>query len=142
MKAITILQVLILQKPSRSSKTRDHIKHLKRRMELWKAGNIAEILQEGRCLQNHLPRSRRHRDKAVLARSFWRLMSTGKVNKALKLLSSSSSSGILDFDEIIPDSCPKKPPRTTRDILIEKHPQGKSASTDTGSSNRNKPHSL
>ena len=130
MKAITILQVLVLQKPSRTSKTRDHIKHLKRRMELWKAGSIAEILQEGRCIQNHLPRPKKHHDKAALARTFQRLMTAGKV-KALRLLSSSSASGILDLDEVIPDPCPNKPPRTTRDILIEKHPQGKPAPTDS-----------
>ena len=112
-------QVLILQKPSRTSKTRDHIKHLKRRMELWKAGNITEILQEGRCIQNHLSRSRKHCDKAALARSFQRLISTAKVNNALTLLSSSSTSGVLDLDEIIPDPFSNNPPRTTRDILIE-----------------------
>ncbi len=51
MKAVTILQALVLQKPSRTSKIKDHIKHLKRRMDLWKEG---DILNEGRCIQRHL----------------------------------------------------------------------------------------
>ena len=33
MKAITVLQVLLLQKPSRTSKSSDHVKHLKRRLQ-------------------------------------------------------------------------------------------------------------
>ena len=38
MKAVIILQALVLQKLSCTSKTRDHIRHLKGRMELWKEG--------------------------------------------------------------------------------------------------------
>ena len=66
MKAVVILQVLILQKPSRTSKTREHISHLKRRMDLWKAGNLSEILSEGRCIQDRLPKFGKPRDKAAL----------------------------------------------------------------------------
>ena len=36
MKAVIILQALILPKESRTSKTKDHIKHLKGWMDLWK----------------------------------------------------------------------------------------------------------
>ena len=35
MKATTVIQILLLQKPSRSSKSKDHVIHLQRRMELW-----------------------------------------------------------------------------------------------------------
>ena len=55
-------------------------------------------------------------------------MSRGKVNKALRLLSSNSSGGVLDLDEVIPDS---NSPRATREILVEKHPPGKPASTNS-----------
>ena len=127
MKAVVILQVLILQKPSRTSKTREHISHLKKIMDLWKAGNLNEILSEGRCIQDRLPKFGKPRDKASLARSFHKLMSRGKVNKALRLLSSNSSGGVLDLDEVIPGS---NSPRTTREILVDKHPPGKPASTN------------
>ena len=131
MKAVIILQALFLQKPSHSSKTRDHICQLTRRMELWKAGNINEILLEGRCIQERLPKSGNRPDKVALAKSFQNLMSRGKVNKALKLLSSNSSGGVLGLDNVIPDSSRVNPPHTTREILIEKHPPGKPASTNT-----------
>ena len=35
MKAITVMQILLLQKPSRTSKSKDHVIHLQRSMELW-----------------------------------------------------------------------------------------------------------
>ena len=130
MKAVIILQALVLQKPSRRSKTRDHISHLKRRMELWKAGNINEIQLEGRCIQERLPKSGKRRDKVVVAKSFQNLMSHGKVNKALRLLSSNSSVGVLSLDDVISDSSHTNLPRTIREILVEKHPPGKPASTN------------
>ena len=75
MKAVIILQALVLQKPSRTSKARDYISHLKRRMELWKAGNINNILLEGRCIQECIPKPDKHWDKAALTKSFQNLMS-------------------------------------------------------------------
>ena len=131
MKAVIILQALVLQKPSRTSKTRDHISHLKRRMELWKAGNLNEILLEGRCIQKHLPKPSKRCDKTALAKTFQNLMSRGKVNKALRLLSYNSSGGVLGLDDVIPASSHANLPRTTREILIEKHPLGKPASTNS-----------
>ncbi len=128
MKVVVILQVLVLQKPSRTSKTREHINYLKRRMDLWKAGSLNEILLEGRCIQDRLPKSGKPRDKTALARSFQKLMSRGKVNKALRLLSSNSSGGVLGLDDVIPDS---DSPPTTREILVEKHPPGKPASSSS-----------
>ena len=88
MKAILILQVLALQKPSRTSKPTDHSRHLKRRMDTWKEGNFEEILLEGRCIQKHLPKpGRGQATKQPLAKIFQKHMSSGKVNKALRYLS-------------------------------------------------------
>ena len=120
MKAITILQVLVLQKPSHTSKSRDHTKHLKRRMDIWKAGNLEKILLEGKCIQEHLPKPSKRRDKSKLAKSFQRLVSRGKIKKALRLLSNSSS-GVLGLDDMVPDQADGSPQRITREVLIEKH---------------------
>ena len=97
---------------------------------LWKAGNINEILLEGRCIQERLPKSGKRRDKVALVKSFLNLMSRGKVNKSLRLLSSNSSSGVLSLDDLIPDSSHTNSPRTICEILVEKHPPGKPASTN------------
>ena len=51
MKAITLIQTLLLQKPSKKSKIKDHISHLKRRLDLWSSGDIQQLLDKGRCIQ-------------------------------------------------------------------------------------------
>lgn len=79
------------------------------------------ILHEGRCIQRHLLRPGKGRGKPhPLAKTFQRLRSSGKVNKALRCL----SGGVL---AMIPDSSNDSTHRTTRDILVEKHPPGKPA---------------
>ncbi len=95
-------------------------------MDIWKAGNLEEILLEGRCIQEHLPKPSKRRDKSKLAKSFQRLVTRGKINKALRLLSNSSS-GVLGLDDMVPDQADGSPQRTTREVLIEKHPPGKPA---------------
>ena len=52
MKATTIMQ--ILQKPSRTSKSKDHVAQLQRRMELWLDGDVQALLDEGKCIQKQL----------------------------------------------------------------------------------------
>ena len=42
---------LLLEKPSRSSKSKDHLETLKRRLDLWKEGELAELLREGETMQ-------------------------------------------------------------------------------------------
>ncbi len=54
-------------------------------------------------------------------------MSSGKVNKALRCLSNNLSGGVLALDDMIPDSSNGSTHRTTRDILVEKHPPGEPA---------------
>ena len=128
MKSITILQVLALQKPSRTSKAKDHTRHLKRRMGLWKEGSFNDILLEGRCIQKHLAKPVKGQGtRQPSAKTFQKHMSLGKVNKALRYLSKNSTGGILGLDDKIltPSNCTSY--RTTRDILEEKHPPGKPA---------------
>ena len=54
LKASFVMQILLLQKPSQKSKTRDHATHLERRLELWKQGDIPSLIHEGRCIQHYL----------------------------------------------------------------------------------------
>ena len=50
MKAGTIAQTLLLQKPNRKSKSKEHVTHLQRRLKLWHKGDIQSLLEEGRCM--------------------------------------------------------------------------------------------
>ena len=47
MKAITLIQILLLQKPSKRSKTKEHIGHLKRRLDLRSKGDIQQLWKRG-----------------------------------------------------------------------------------------------
>ena len=46
-KAIMVMPSLLLQKPFRNSKSKDHLEALERRLQLWKEGELTELLIEG-----------------------------------------------------------------------------------------------
>ena len=53
-KAITVMPSLLLQKPSRKSKSKDHLKALESRLKLWHTGEIMELLKEAETIQKDL----------------------------------------------------------------------------------------
>ena len=53
-KATHIMLSLRLQKPSKISKAKDHLKALERRIDLWIKGKIDELLFEGETTQSRL----------------------------------------------------------------------------------------
>ena len=87
LKAATVLPLLMLQKPCRSSKTIVNIKCLVKRLELWKEGDLTSLLREGRAIQARLPKAHPRRSEQQLSRSFANLMFHGKTQAALQLLS-------------------------------------------------------
>ena len=54
MMACFVMQPLLLQKPSQRSRTREHFHHINIRIDLWKKGSFDELMNECRCIQNHL----------------------------------------------------------------------------------------
>ena len=48
------MPALLLQKPSRKSKSRNHLAALERRFKLWNEGNIYELLDESKEIQERL----------------------------------------------------------------------------------------
>ena len=51
LKAAFTLCSLVLQKPSRNSKNKDHISCLERRMNKWNDGHLNDLVLEGRTIQ-------------------------------------------------------------------------------------------
>ena len=51
-KAIYITPSLLLQKPSKTSKVKDHLKALKKRIGLWCKGKIGKLLFQGKTIQS------------------------------------------------------------------------------------------
>ena len=111
------LPTLILQKPLRTSKTKDHINCIERRLDLWLKGDIDALIMEGRTIQRSFKPSENARSDKRSAASFAKLMMGGKVRAALRLLMDNDSGGPLSLDNIFDN-------KSVREILLEKHPNG------------------
>ena len=46
------MPALLLQKPSKASKAKDHLKALERRLRVWEEENIIELVNEGKTIQD------------------------------------------------------------------------------------------
>ena len=97
--AFTAIHVMpsLLQKPGKTSKAKDYLKALERKIDLWINGNIDELLFEGETIQSRLHHINTLYSIGELSKRFALLMEKGNVNGALKLLASNISNGILPF---------------------------------------------
>ena len=84
-KAIHIMPGLLLQKPSKNSKAKDHANALRRRLILWLKGDIESLLHEAETIQKRLKTIHRRKDIGQISKSFAAMMKNGNVNGALKL---------------------------------------------------------
>ena len=66
---VAVLQQLLLQKPSKNSKVANRAKHLQRRLDLWHSGDVAALLNEGKCIQKRLSKNPPPSNKSTLART-------------------------------------------------------------------------
>ena len=120
LKSAMVLPALLLQKPSASSKAKDHIQCLDRRLKLWREGDINSLVQEGRAIQSRFLRNMQ-KSQAQTALTFAKLMMEGKVKAALHHVSNQSRGGILHMDSQVDLDGSD----TVREILKKKHPPGK-----------------
>ena len=123
LKAAMTFPSLILQKPSRQSKSKDHVLCIQQRMQLWGNGELNKLLEEVRAIQSHLPPINHDNNQSKnIARRFAELMAEGKIRAATRLLDNSGDgkAGVPlvpnDVIETSEGSC------TVRDALIKKHP--------------------
>ena len=108
-KCIMVMPTLLLQKPSASSKSRDHKAALQRRLILWQKGDLKELIQECETLQKRLKDSLPSRSIEAISKKFSNLMKKGKTTAAVKLLSSNMQGGVLPLNE------------ETKKLLLEKN---------------------
>ena len=127
--ACSVMQPLLLQRPYKQSKAKDHSICLSRQLDLWRKGCFTDLLNECHCIQQHLRNPQSHKSGShSISRLFDHLMSEGKVNMALHLFAKDSKGGILSLDSSIPsgiDSSGNPAFCPVRDILFEKHPCGR-----------------
>ena len=119
LKAIFVVCILVLQKPSGNSKEKDHIRHLERRLTLWRDGNLDELVCEGRVIQSRLRRKPSTKNETQITRSFTKLMFEGNTRAALQLLSGRDRGRVLNLNDSVD---PSNPRYLVRDALSDKHP--------------------
>ena len=122
---VIIFLPLMLQKPSEKSKRKDHVRYLIKRLEVWKAGKIKDLVSECCTIQRRMLNSKKHRQEFA-ATCFTRLMLQGKVKQALKLVNEDNN--IDDVHTMTEE---------IRNILESKHPDPKPVKNDNIQSNRN-----
>ena len=93
-----ILPPLLLQKPSKKSKSKDHVQYLEKRLGWWKDGDLDLLLKEGEAIQKRLKNSKFSQDDKE--KVFTRLMLQGKVSAAMRWIGQNSTSVLAVNDEI------------------------------------------
>ena len=111
LKALHVMPALLLQKPSKKSKSKDHLRALERRLNLWVEGELLELFNESLAIQERLKPPAVKADISSISKKFRLLMQKGDVNGALRLLTNNMSNGILPLND------------DTLLLLEQKHPK-------------------
>ena len=82
--AAMIIPALLLQKPSASSKAKDHTQCLDWQLKLRREGDISSLIQEGRAIQSCFSRNRQ-KTEAQTAHTFAKLMIESKQHYVMSL---------------------------------------------------------
>ena len=122
LKAAFLLPLLVLQKPHKRSKLREHCKDLERRLVLWKDGRFRELLKEGNTIQRKFKYNRCNMRKSDPLRLFTRFMFHGKVRSALRVLNENGSMTGQPLSLSSPLSKQDPSLGTVRDAVFNKHP--------------------
>ena len=131
MRAITVMSILLLQKPFCKFKPKHHSSCLERRLITWLAGDVNNLMCEGRSIQKRLPKSSSSpaNSNHSLTRSFSNLFQ-GKTKSALRLLSDKGKGGVLHVkDHVHSMNDPNGCPQTVLDVRKTKHPHARPASS-------------
>ena len=94
LKVVMILPNLLLQKPSATSKSKDHVKSLELRIQMWNEGRIRELWNDSNVIQNKMT-SKSQKSPDDVTRIFTKLMFEGKPGAAMKFLDENSSNSVL-----------------------------------------------
>ena len=122
--AAMLLPALALQKPVGKIQTRELSHILQRRLDQWGQGDILGLLEEGKLIQRQLEVTRQKtKSDDRFARTFAKLVTSGKTRTALQLLTSNQQGGVHKLDTVIDG-------KSVRDILRAKHPDAKPAPND------------
>ena len=99
LKALHVMPALLLQKPSKKSKSKDHTNALERRMNLWTKGELLALFDECVTIQERLNPPNVKADISSISKKFRTLMQKGDVNGALRILTDNMNNGILPLND-------------------------------------------
>ena len=111
LKAIHVMPALLLQKPSKNSKSKDYLVSLERRLKLLEEGDIRNLLHEGETIKERMKSSKKGMNIEKISLKFKNIMNKGNAIGALKLLKENISNGILPLND------------KTLTMLKQKHPE-------------------
>ena len=114
-KAAMVFPALVLQKPFKTSRSKDHSKCLERRMKEWEAGHFLALFDEAKAIQARLSVNAVPQHSKPTSRRFAELMMSGKVKAATRLIMEENHSSRLPLNHVIEG-------KSVRDTLQEKHP--------------------
>ena len=83
------MPALLLQKPSRKSKTKEHVAYLDKRLKWWQDGQLDLLVREGAAIQKKLAKCKVSADHSE--KVFVRLILQGKVSSAMRWIGSQST---------------------------------------------------
>ena len=86
-----LMPAFLLQKPSKSLKSKNHHAALERRLKLWEEGKIEELLYEVQTIQEKLKSSDSSMTITKISMKIRILISKDNMNGALKLLTNNMS---------------------------------------------------
>ena len=104
-----VLPSVILQKPSATSKSKEHTAAIERRLALWGHGDLTLIMKV-RFIQERFVTSRKARLVEDFSKIFARLVMQGKLSAAIKLLDKESSTGLLNLSPEALERAERKAP--------------------------------
>ena len=97
-KAIIIMRNLLLQKPSKNSKAKDHLTALERRILSWFKGDLMKLLHEGERIQKNLTHKLTKGEIGTILKKLAALIWKGDANAAINLLTGNMRNGILSLN--------------------------------------------
>ncbi len=128
MKAVTVMPILLLQKPRKTPADRkgsnNHYFTLCR-LKSWLDGDLSDLLAEGKTRQRYQPRYNHKQQNNSLAHSFANLVFEGKISAATRLLSVYPKGSLLHLDDTFDN-------KSVKENLLEKqlsHPDSLSSDT-------------
>ena len=122
LRAAAILGPLLLQKVAVKSTYKENVKHLERRLEMWRKGEIRELVAEAETIQSRLSSSQKVQlDEGAVAKRFANMVFHGNLKKAMRMITEKAK-GVLPLNDETKKDFAKKHPKAELphpDILLK-----------------------